>query len=94
MSDRTSVRKNTVPAVKLSVAASRSGKAVLLLSPALTNLGYDFLCHAVGGKELGTLAVHGCQAGLARLVNEGHPRKVNAEDWFALPGQGARPALL
>jgi hypothetical protein len=44
--------------------------------------------------KFGPLGVHGRQAGLARVVDEGHPREINAEDRFALMGQGALPALL
>jgi len=94
MSDRTSVRGNTVHAVASPAAASRGSRVVLLWRPVLTNLGYDFFCQAVGGNQFGPLAVHGRQAGLARVVDEGHPRKVSAEDWFALMGQGTLPALL
>jgi hypothetical protein len=60
----------------------------------LTNLGHDVFCQAVGDDKFGPLTVHGRQTGFARVVDEGHPRKVNAEDWYALLGQGALPALL
>ncbi len=57
------------------------------------DFGYDGFCLAVGSNEFGPLAMHGGQAGLARVVDEGHARKVNADDGLVVMGQGALPAL-
>src|SRR5262245_58666284 len=75
----------------------RQAFAFALRTPAvgkgrLGNLVYDGFSQAVGGNELGPLAVQGRQAGLARGVDEGHSRQVHAEDRFAPTGQGALPA--
>jgi hypothetical protein len=60
----------------------------------LSDLGYDGFGEAVGGNELGPLAVQGRQTRPARRVDEGHVRQVNAEDRFALLADGVLPARL
>ena len=74
------MREKTFRAVAPMAAAWQNRKSVLLFEPTLTNLGYNVLGQAVGGDEFGPLTVHGRQAGLARVVDEGHPCEVNAED--------------
>jgi archaeosine-15-forming tRNA-guanine transglycosylase len=58
------------------------------------DLSHDGFCQAVGRNELGPKAVHGSQVGLARMVDESHPRQVKADGRPPLAGQRALPTFL
>src|ERR1700733_11381117 len=58
------------------------------------NLGHNSFCQAVGGHELGSIALQSRQAGLPRGADESHSGQVHAQDRFALTGQSTLPALL
>jgi len=46
----------------------------------MSDLGHKGVGHAVAGDELGPFVVDGYQGGIVRIVDEGHPRQVNAEE--------------